>query len=70
MTMDYVGQVMIPRNERQFLALSSRIKPRVSGFVSPSVLDMTSLANLAEANITVLTRTDRNVIECCVCAGY
>jgi hypothetical protein len=43
---------MTPKNERQFLALSSRIKQRANGIANPSVRDLTSLSNLAEANIT------------------
>jgi hypothetical protein len=58
----YVHQVMTPTNERQFVALSPRVKQRVSGFVSPSARGMTSLMNLPEANVTELySRRDRNV---------
>jgi hypothetical protein len=42
---------MAPSDERQSVALPLRIKKWVSGFISPSVLSMTSLSNIAEANI-------------------
>ena len=42
---------MTPSDERQSVALSLKIKERVSGFISSSVFSMTSLSNIAEANI-------------------
>ena len=48
----YVGKVMKCHCERQRWPLSTRRKEGASGFISSSLLVMTSLLNLVEANVT------------------
>lgn len=50
----YVGKVTKCHCERQRWPLSARRKEGVSGFISSSLLAMTSLPNLVEANVTPL----------------